>query len=138
MEALLLDIYMIQVSKLNFPNYKKLLKKAKEDPNILAVIVFGSYIKGDDYRDIDICLVLHSNISNPEILLEYGSIFSSHLDFSVYQKLPLYIKHRVQKEGITILNKDYDELFEIFLKTIKNFNMFKPHYDTFLEAVMNR
>lgn len=128
---------MVQVSKLNFPNYKKLLKKTKEDPNILAVIVFGSYIKGENYRDIDICLVLHPNIRDPKILLDYGSNFSSNLDFSVYQKLPLYIKHRVQKEGIIILNKNYDELFDIFLKTIKDFNLFKPHYDTFLEAVKN-
>jgi len=128
---------MVQVSKLNFPNYKKLLIKTKEDPNILAVIVFGSYIKGEDYRDIDICLVLHSNVSKSRILLDYGSNFSTNLDFSVYQKLPLYIKHRVQKEGIIILNKDYDELFDIFLKTIKDYNLFKPHYDTFLEAVKN-
>ena len=137
MEVLLFNIYMFQVSKLNFPNSKKLLKKTKEDPKILAVIIFGSYIKGEDYRDIDICLVLHSNISKSRILLDYGSIFSSNLDFSVYQELPLYIKHRVQKEGIIILNKDYDELFDIFLKTIKEYDLFKPHYDTFLEAVKN-
>ena len=137
MEVLLFNIYMVQVSKLNFPNCKKLLKKTKEDTNILAVIVFGSIIKREDYRDIDICLVLHSNINIPRILIDYGSNFSSNFDFSIYQKLPLYIKHRVQKEGIIILNKNYNELFDIFLKTIKDYNLFKPHYDIFLEAVKN-
>ncbi len=78
-----------------------------------------------------------SKYSKPRILIDYGVIFSSMMDFSVYQKLLLYLKNRVQKDGVIILNKDYDELFEIFMKTIKDFNLFKPHYDYFLETVKN-
>lgn len=36
----------------------KLQVKMEEDPDILAVILYGSYARGEEARDVDLCLVL--------------------------------------------------------------------------------
>lgn len=36
----------------------KLQSKMEEDPDILAVMLYGSYARGEEARDVDLCLVL--------------------------------------------------------------------------------
>ncbi|MFB0561374.1 MAG: nucleotidyltransferase domain-containing protein, partial [Candidatus Lokiarchaeia archaeon] len=38
---------------------EELVKKAERDKDILAVMLFGSYARGEPARDIDVCLVLY-------------------------------------------------------------------------------
>ncbi len=119
------------------PSFKKILQYAQNDPQILAVILYGSFTRDEIYNDIDICLILFPDVNNDEKVIEYMGIFPDIFDFSIFLKLPLYIRHRVQKEGKILINKDYNTLFDIYMKNIKDYNLFKPHYDTFLEAVKN-
>jgi predicted nucleotidyltransferase len=41
---------------------EKLINCAKKDKEILAVIVFGSFARGEKFRDIDVCLVLKDTL----------------------------------------------------------------------------
>ena len=113
--------------------------QSKSDPKILSCILFGSYLKEESFRDIDVCFILNPNHKDKEnaILIKYINSFPSYFDFSIFSQLPLYIQVRVQNEGKILFNNNYDSLFEIFLIKIREYDDFKPHYDVFLEAVKN-
>ncbi|MHA1729344.1 MAG: nucleotidyltransferase domain-containing protein [Promethearchaeota archaeon] len=111
-----------------------------KDPDILAILVFGSYTRKEYYRDIDICLIFYPKVEQKKKFkrfLEISGSFGDLYDISYFSELPLYIKSRVIKEGQIILNKEYNSLFDIYMKTIKDYSLFKPHFDTFLKAVKN-
>lgn len=117
-----------------------IVKKAKKDKDVLAVILFGSYARKEPYRDIDICLVLYPKKYDKLFLsrkkLTYLTDFQK-TDIQIYQQLPIYIRTRVLKEGKIIYCKNKDALYDIAIETIKDFNDFEPRYKTYLEGVMN-
>jgi len=117
-----------------------IIKKAKKDKDILAVILFGSFARKEPYRDIDICLVLYpkkySKLSLSRKKLQYLTDFHK-TDIQVYQQLPIYIRSRILKEGKVLFCKNEDPLYDIAFETIKDFNDFEPRYKTYLEGVMN-
>ncbi len=116
---------------------KKLLEKAEKDEDILAAIVYGSYARAEEYRDIDVCLVLNqqANTSAFDKRLEYSE--HRNIDVNIFQALPLYIQKRIIKEGIIKSCKDEDALYDIAIKTAKEFELFKPKYELYLEGVAN-
>lgn len=116
---------------------KRLVEAAKLDDAVLAVILFGSFARGEPARDVDVCLIL-----NPEKLdvidvakksLEYTTKFD--LDIHIYQKLPPYIQIRVLREGKIELVKDEDALYDIAIKTSRLFDDFRPRYLEYLGVV---
>lgn len=115
-----------------------LLKQVGQDEDVLAVILFGSAARGELHKhsDIDICLVLHSKRWEVEKLaqkrLEY---LHFDLDIKLFHQLPLYIRSRVLKEGKVLLIKDEDKLYEIAIRTAKEFEDFKQIYRDYLEAI---
>ena len=114
-----------------------LTRKAKKDKDILAVILFGSYARNESFRDIDACLVLRNDKSDAgKKKLEYLAEFPD-LDIQVFQGLPLYIRTRILKEGKIIFCKDRNKLYDIAIKTIKDFTYYEPIYREYLEAVLN-
>lgn len=114
-----------------------LIEKAEKDKDILAVILFGSYVQGERHRDIDVCLVLDSQragkISLPRKSLEYIKKFD--LDIHLYQELPIYIQIRVLKEGEVILCRDEDALYDQAIRTSRLFEDYLPRYREYLERV---
>jgi hypothetical protein len=57
------------------------------------------------------------------------------LDIKIFQQLPLYVRRRVLKEGIVLLVKDEDQLYELAFRTAKEFEDFKHIYRDYLEAI---
>ncbi|RLI99798.1 MAG: nucleotidyltransferase domain-containing protein [Candidatus Aenigmatarchaeota archaeon] len=117
---------------------KRLVETVKKDKDVLAVLVFGSYARGERYSDIDVCIVLKEKMKNLEMSrkkLYYISSFP--LDIHIFQQLPLYIRIRVLKEGKVIYCKDMDLLYDTAIKTIKEFEDYKHIYYSYLEGVLN-
>jgi predicted nucleotidyltransferase len=116
---------------------KKLLFKAERDRDVLAVVIYGSYARAEEYRDIDVCLVLDpkASVNAFDKRLEYSE--HRNIDANIFQTLPLYIQTRVLKEGIIKLCKDEDALYDIAIKAVKEFELFKPKYELYLEGVAN-
>jgi predicted nucleotidyltransferase len=122
-------------------NLKKLLNETKKDKDILAVMIFGSFARGEEYRDIDVALILCEKKTKKEmskIRLRYLSKFNSKLDIHIFHQLPLYIKIAILKEGKIILNKNEDLVYEIAFQTIKEFGFYKKIYDEYLQNVKIR
>lgn len=116
---------------------KTLLQKAEKDADILAALVFGSYARGEKYRDIDLCLVLSPK--SPASAFDKRVEYSEHknVDVSVFQELPLYIQQRVLKEGKVRFCRDEDALYDIAINSVREFELFRPRYERYLEGVAN-
>jgi len=115
----------------------KLISLAEKDQDILAIIIYGSYARGEKYRDIDVCLVLDQKALSKAFdkQLEYSR--HENIDINIFQSLPLYIQKRVLKEGIIRHCKEEDALYDIAIKAVKEFELFQPKYQLYLEGVAN-
>lgn len=113
-----------------------LLSETRKDKNVLAVMVFGSHARNEEYRDIDVCIVLNKRVGNgsmSEKRLHYVSEYN--FDVHIFQQLPLYIRVRVLREGKILFCRDIDALYDIASQTAREFGYFKPAYEGYLEAV---
>ena len=115
-------------------------EKIKKDKEIIAVLIFGSYVNNRAYsRDIDVCLVLDKKYSNYEMTgkaIKYASLLPSKFDISIFQQLPVYIQKSVLRGGKIIICKNEDKLYEIAYSTIKEFESFKYKYESYLENAL--
>jgi len=119
----------------------RLLTKARQDVDVLAVVLFGSAARGEQTlgSDIDVCLVLvpyttpRTCASSAGKRLEY--LAHVDLDVHIFQGLPLYIRRRVLKEGRILFVRDEDRLYEIAVRTAQAFEDFKHIYYHYLEQV---
>lgn len=117
----------------------RMVKKAKGDKQILALLLFGSQARDDNIKasDIDICLVLmpgsYTSLNLSQKRLAYLKSFD--LDIQVFQQLPLYIKVRVLKEGRVLFCRDEDKLYNISFSTIREFADFEHIYREHLEEI---
>jgi len=117
---------------------KRLLEKAGEDPEVLAVIQFGSTVRSEATAssDIDICLVLRlaeaDRLALSRKLLDYADL---NLDLYVFGLLPLYIRIRALKGGRVLFCRDEDELYELAFRTAQAFEDYRHIYREYLEEV---
>lgn len=117
----------------------ELVKIAKLDKEILALILFGSITRQENLKDsdVDICIILKSQEYSTKYLsykkLKYLKEFN--LDIQIFQQLPIYIKKRVMKEGKILFCKDEDEMYKIAFKTMEEFTDFEHIYRDYLKEV---
>ncbi|MBA7510306.1 hypothetical protein ES705_02282 [subsurface metagenome] len=117
----------------------ELVKIAKLDKEILALILFGSITRQENLNDsdVDICIILKSREYSAKHLsykkLKYLKEFN--LDIQIFQQLPIYIKKRVMKEGKILFCKDEDEMYKIAFKTMEEFTDFEHIYRDYLKEV---
>jgi len=120
---------------------KNLIKVAKKDKDVVAIVLYGSFVKKPHFKDIDVCLMLkpkkYRNIYLTEKRLKYIKLVPEIVDIQIFQQLPVYIRKKILEEGKILLNKDFDESFKLALSTIKEFDLFKPHYYYYLKSVEN-
>lgn len=119
----------------------RLVNHARQDQDVLAVILFGSVASDAEgpLSDIDLCVVLdprHAGLDAKSMAgkrLEYLSDFD--LDVQVFQQLPLYVRRRVLKEGQVLFARSEDLLYEVAYRTAQAFEDFKRTYDGYLEHI---
>ena len=114
---------------------ENILKKARKDKDVIAVILFGSHARGTATRgsDIDICLVLEKTSKDLEKRIEY--MISDNLDVHVFQSLPIYVRIRVLGEGKVLVSKDDDFLYALAIRTIQEYEDFRKYHMQYLEAL---
>ncbi len=118
---------------------KRFIEKIKRDKEVIAMLIFGSYARGENHKDVDICLVLSKKYSNKEMTnkrIKYYSDISSRFDIQIFQQLPVYIKVKILKEGKVVLCKNEDRLYEIAYDTIKEYDDFKEIYTSYIKNAL--
>lgn len=86
------------------------MKKQKNDEDVLAVILFGSYVKKKSKpSDIDVCLLLRpknlTKIFMSDKKIEYLNLVPNRYDIHIFQQLPVFIRVRILKEWKFLLIK---------------------------------
>jgi uncharacterized protein len=119
----------------------EVVKATRNDPDVLAVVLYGSAARQENSAasDIDLCLILTMGVHSPLALsrkkLEYAGKFSAHI--SIFQQLPLYVRQRVLRDGKVLYCQDMDMLYEVAFVTIREFADFEHIYLEYLEEVAN-
>jgi len=114
----------------------RLLQRAGDDADVLAVMLYGSAARGEASAtsDVDLCLVLAPARCTAAQMsakrLEY--LQDVDLDVQVFQQLPLYIRQRVLRDGRVLFVRDEDQLYEVAFRTIQAFDDFRPRYEAYL------
>jgi uncharacterized protein len=105
---------------------------------IKFIVLYGSAAKGKstNLSDIDIA-VFHSGDKRErfqfrvKILGRIGNKF----DIQTYQDLPLYVQNEILSSGEVLYFSDYTEIFNTFMKTIREFEDFKPHLELYYSSM---
>lgn len=66
--------------------------------------------------------------------VEYSTL-CENVEIQVFQKLPLYIKIRVLRDGKILLCKDEGFLYRVAINAVKDFEQFKKAFLTYLDTV---
>lgn len=124
---------------MSVPALDRLVARAKHDPEVLAVLLFGSRARGDatTRSDYDVCLVLAaepaSDLAAAHKRLDY--LAEADLDLVLFQQLPLHIRSRVLKEGVVLFVRDEDRLYDLAISTTRAFEDFRHIHREYLDQV---
>jgi len=111
-----------------------LLDQARDDPEIVAVLLFGSRARGEHHpeSDIDIVLVVRAGADAFEKRIAYG--YAPGIDVQVFQALPLHVRMRVVAEARPLLMKDEDAWYTVALAAWREWQDFGPFVRQYLEG----
>jgi predicted nucleotidyltransferase len=122
------------------PDVSDVITKIKDigGDSIKFILLYGSAAKGrnTNLSDIDIA-VFHSGDKRErfqfrmKILGRIGNKF----DIQMYQDLPLYIQNEILSTGEVLYFSDYTEIFNTFMKTIREFDDFKPRLELYYSSM---
>lgn len=122
------------------PDITDVITKIKDigGDSIKFIVLYGSAAKGrnTNLSDIDIA-VFHSGDKRErfqfrmKILGRIGNKF----DIQTYQDLPLYIQNEILSSGEVLYFSDYTEIFNTYMKTIREFEDFKPRLELYYSSM---
>ena len=110
------------------PAIARLVAQATSDPDVLAVILFGSRARGEASAasDYDVCLVLtaptRSDLEAGHKRLGY--LARGDLDVVLFHQLPLHVRSRVLRDGRVLFTRDEDALYAVAVRTARAFEGF--------------
>lgn len=117
-------------------NISSAVKKIKDigGDKIQFIVLYGSAAKGKitDLSDIDIAIYYKGDKRERfEFRVKVLGRIGSEFDIQIFQDLPLYIQKDILSTGDVIYYRDYNDIFNIFMKIIKEFEDFKPRLELY-------
>ena len=116
-----------------FENAKSyVVSRLKKIPEVKAIYLFGSYATGKQkpISDIDICVIAEKDIQRAK-KLEILSYAGRKIEISLYSDIPISIKAKIFKEGISLFSRNKRFLADEKLSAMKEYLDFKPTLDRF-------
>lgn len=98
-----------------------IIEKIKEFPDVIAIVLFGSGVKGGmkPLSDIDIAVILRRQDKYLEA--EIGSMYSPNFDVVLFHRLPLHIQFEVLKHGNVVFCRDESALLDIKQRVLRQY-----------------
>ena len=115
-------------------NILGVIRSMEEFDRVEFVIFHGSRALGRGLKtsDIDLCIYYRGREEEmSRFRLKLLSRLPSYVDVQIFQQLPLYVRKEVLK-GKVLYAKDRKFLYEVALKTIRNFEAFKPRFHGYI------
>ena len=119
------------MSLIDSDDFKTIVDLARKDENIVALVLFGSYAKGNfkENSDVDLCIIRQS----VDILPCEFDILSFRdrkaFDILFYDNLPDIIKFRIFSEGKILVVNDKKKFLGIRRKFLHKFRDEYPYYE---------
>lgn len=122
------------------PDITDVITKIKDigGDSIKFIVLYGSAAKGrsTSLSDIDIAVFYSGDKRERfqfrvKILGRIGNKF----DIQIYQDLPLYIQNEILSSGEVLYFSDYTEIFNTYMKTIREFEDFKPRLEMYYSSM---
>ncbi len=106
---------------------RKIAEMAEKDRHVIAILLFGSYARGEKgYRDIDIAILIDNEARPFDELNKYSTTGNGiKFDVSILNDLPVNIQKRVLNEAKVVYLRDKDKLYDYSLKVAEEW----PDYD---------
>lgn len=101
---------------------EKIVRKAKEDRRILAVVLFGSYIRKDpNFRDVDVGLLLYKLEDSLNVYSDYAAFVGgeNYLDLSIINSLPADVQSSIFNDAVVLYCSDDPALHDYTINLIK-------------------
>jgi predicted nucleotidyltransferase len=113
---------------------EEIINLAKDDIDVIAVFLFGSYSRGEkNYRDVDIGLLLKDN--NRDYIGKKARYWVSDIfDVAILNELPLNVLSRILEEGKILYKSDIEALEDFSYLVCKEWNDFRPFYKTLISV----
>jgi len=113
-----------------------LVEELRKNPNVSAVVLFGSQATGKARPNSDADLAVLLNKTDRETEAEVGSMYSEKIDLALFHRLPLYIQFRVFREGKTLYVGDEAHLLDTKLRTMRGYHEMQYHYEKRKKHIM--
>lgn len=119
---------------------KELIEQAVNDlkkiRHVIAVILFGSYARGEQkpISDIDICAVTQKNIPY-RVKADIGSHASRKIQISLFWDMPPAVRYAALREGRILFNRDNEFLHTATVETMSEYLDFKRIIDRHCNAI---
>ncbi len=116
------------------------IKKIKDirGAKIKFIALYGSAAKGRStvLSDIDIAVYYDGyKRERFEFRVKILGRVGSKFDIQTFQDLPLYIQKDILSTADVIYYRDYKDIFNIFMKTIREFEDFKPRLELYYSSL---
>ncbi len=116
------------------------VKKIKDigGGKIKFIILYGSAAKGNRtiLSDIDIAVFYDGDKKERfDFRVKILGRINVKFDVQTFQDLPLYIQKEIISTGKLIYYKDYKHIFNIFMKTIREFEDFRPRLEMYYSSL---
>lgn len=114
----------------------KAIEKIKDigGDRVRFIILFGSLVKRKltPLSDIDIAVFYNGDKKERfEFRIKILGRVSNDFDIQIFQDLPLYIQKDIISTGKVVYYSDYQEIFDVFLRTIREFEDFRPRLELY-------
>ncbi|MBI5228300.1 nucleotidyltransferase domain-containing protein [Candidatus Micrarchaeota archaeon] len=118
------------------------LIKLKSSKDILAIYIFGSYVRGSMHSrsDIDICIIPNKKSEEEredlELVADIAKDFPGNFDFVNFYRLPIQIQYRVFKEGKEVFSADEKLVSRIKFQILKEYLEMQPMLERMYAQVL--
>lgn len=114
----------------------KTVGELKKYPQVMAVILFGSYARGKakPLSDVDLAVIIKDPDKRAEA--EISSFSSNVFDVAPFHRLPLYIQFEVLKYGKPLFVRDEDYFSQVKFSVLREYLEMSPMYERMSERVL--
>lgn len=116
---------------------KRQLAPLRGDKRIVAVLLFGSWARGEQkpLSDLDICVIPSAGADFEDVVRITPAVDA---DVSYFYNLPLHVRERVLSEGKPLLMNDREAFLEAKVRAVVEYLEFKPLRERLINAMLAR
>jgi len=110
------------------------IRRLDEKGKVQFITLYGSLAesRGGKLSDIDIAIYYAAAAEERfSFRAKVQGRLGNMLDIQIFQDLPTYVKKEIVSGGKVLFYKDYDFLFDVYLRTLREYADFEKYLNTY-------